>query len=337
MKANRNSSRNQIAAWTLFAMAMLLAQVSSGAQTYHFANGISATVHGADEINDALVLDKDGGRELVHPAVGSLVLDAAGRDWVPMDEYAVVGALESMTGFATHVDVDVFVLPAPPAEIGSSFARRGAIYLSPGTGVVPASTIAYVTTHEMGHVLTWAFLDGRQARWDEYLQVRGLDESNLSTDARHADRAREIIAEDIRFLFGGSLATRSGTIENHDLVTPDRVAGLDSLLAGYFRAEIAAPRFVAARAFPNPCNPLTTIEMALDSDSDVTSGSAVLRIYDIRGALISTVVGGHVANGSVSIQWHGTDDFGGAAASGRYLYQLQLGRNLGKGSVTLVR
>lgn len=337
MKANRHlgNPRNTILALVVALVAT--AGVSQAADTYRFANGINATVHGAAEIAAALQPNKDGQPVLVHPVVGTLPLEPAERKWYPFDERIVVAALEALGGFETDLDVEVFVLPAPPAEVGSSFARRGAIYLSPGFGEVAASTVAYITAHEMGHVMTWAFLDGRVERWNEYLDLRGLDESNTSPDAAHADRAREILAEDIRYLFGGPLATSSGSIENHDLVTPDRVEGLEELLAGYFEADVAAPGFASAQAYPNPCNPLTTIEMALESESGVYAGDAVLRVYDIRGALVRTVQGGHVANGRVSIQWNGADDFGGAAATGRYFYTLQAGDNLGRGSVTLIR
>ncbi len=242
-----------------------------------------------------------------------------------------------MQGFNTRMDVEVFLLPAPPAEINSSFARRGAIFLSPGSGEVPEVTVAYITTHEMGHVMTWAFLDDHPSRWDAYMDLRGLDASNLSPDAIHADRAREILAEDIRFLFGGSLATSSGSIENHDLITPDHVDGLDQLLAGFFQTDLVSQMDVVANAFPNPCNPLTTIEMTLDPRHPGAGDSAILRIFDIRGSLIRTLSNGHVANDRVAVQWNGSDESGSVVASGRYLYVFQAGPMVAKGSVTLIR
>ena len=335
--ANQGSSSTVFTVWMGIALFLLIAQVSPAAEKMNFDNGITATIHAADEISAGLILNKDGSRELIHPAAGSLTLLGSDAGWVPFDEVAVVNALSSMQGFQSRMDVEVFLLPAPPAEIGSSFARRGAIFLSPGTGPVPEVTIAYITTHEMGHVLTWAFLDDRPARWDAYLEIRGLDESNLSSDAIHADRAREILAEDIRFLFGGSLATRSGTIENHDLIEPDLVFGLSKLLAGYFEADFVGQLPVVSRAYPNPCNPLTTIEMALDSQYVDEGDSAVLRLYNIRGALVRTIAGGYVANGRVAIQWNGSDDSGRVVASGRYLYVIQAGPVVTKGSVTVVR
>ena len=64
---------------------------------------------------------------------------------------------------------------------------------------------------------------------------------------------------------------------------------------------------------------------------------AVLRLYDVRGALIRTISGGYQANDRVSIQWDGSDRSGTTAASGRYLYVMQLGGLVARGSVTLIR
>ena len=214
---------------------------------------------------------------------------------------------------------------------------RNAIYLAPGTGEVAASTVAYITTHEMGHVLTWAFMDGDSSRWNAYLELRGLDAVTNGPSAAHAERAREILAEDFRYLFGGNLATASGSIENHDLVLPDRVQGLKDLLAGFTAGRAPVARMIASRAFPNPCNPRTTVSMTLDAAATMNADRAVLRIFDIRGALVRTLTGGRLSNDQVSIQWNGDSDQGTAVASGRYLYVMSVGGLQATGSVTLVR
>ena len=248
----------------------------------------------------------------------------------------VASALESMSGFTTDVPVDVFVLPLPPRGVASSFARRGAIFLAPASGKVADQTVAYITVHEMGHVLTWACIDNQPGRWDTYLKLRGLDNDAYGPDQVHANQPREILAEDLRALFGGRLATLSASIENHDLVMPDRVDGLRDLLAGYLAGRDPLPGLVASSAWPNPCNPLTTIEMTLP-DGRGAQGGAVLRIHDLRGRLVRTLKGGTATGNRVAIQWRGDDETGGAAASGRYLYVMTAAGCTARGSVTLVR
>jgi hypothetical protein len=317
---------------------VVLGAVSGSASEVHrFSNGITATVYSPVELTDQWITVEKDGPYLTHPAAGSVELIDNSAVMVPFDQATVVAALEAMHGFTTEIDVSVFILPATPAAAGGSFARRNAIYLSPGTGVADPSTISYITAHEMGHVLTWAFIDDYPARWDAYLKLRQLDASSLSVDARHADRAREILAEDIRALFGGPLATAAGSIENHELVHPYRVEGLKSLLNNFFLGGEEQPRQMTSCAFPNPCNPRTSIEMDLPGGVDVPNGSGRLRIFDIRGALVQTLTGGDVANGRLVIQWDGTGRSGGVVSSGRYLYVLEVGQFASKGSVTLVR
>lgn len=289
-----------------------------------FANGITANVFSAEEIakNSNLV---------------DVELAAADRTYYPFDEQEVVHALDSMWGFQTDLEINVYILPTPSTLVSSSYASKNSIYLAPGIGVVDASTIAYITTHEMGHVLTWAFLDGDSARWNTYMKLRGLNHQDNGPSAHHADRAREILAEDFRFLFGGSLATASNSIENHDLVLPTHVFGLDTLLVEFVAERASAATLAGSRAYPNPCNPRTTVMLDLNSGGSVNAEAARLEIYDIRGALVKSITGGQLHNNRVEIQWNGDSDSGSSCASGRYLYVVQAGQLKATGSITLVR
>jgi len=300
-------------------------------------NGITANVHTPQEIEDLWMTQAKDGTVLVHPSGGLVELTSSGEGLYPFATSEVVAALEAMHGLSAPVEVEVFILPAVPRETLSSFARRGAIFLSPGTGTVDAQTIAYITTHEMGHVLTWAFVDGQPGRWDSYLDLRGLDASSLEFGVVHAERAREIMAEDIRYLFGGPLANSSHSIENARLVLPDRVEGLFDLLQGFFQGRDLGAGRLSSTAFPNPCNPLTTIELVIPEGASVQPGQAVLRIFDIRGAVVRTLRGGQMANDRLSVPWNGTDESGRVVASGRYLYVIEIEHFAARGSVTLVR
>lgn len=333
-----NKGFRQVIGITAAALLVVLWSVGAEAvEVYRFANGITASIHTSEEISDLWTTSDKTGTYLTHPAAGSVKLVDTAKSMHPFDKSEVAAALEAMHGFNTSVDVDVFILPCTPEVTGSSFARRGAIYLAPGTGPVDPSTLAYITTHEMGHVLTWAFLDDYPARWNSYLKMRGLGSAALDPTASHAERAREILAEDIRALFGGYLATVSGSIENHDLTVPQQVDGLRELLADYFKDAPEIQVQMTSRAFPNPCNPRTSIEMSLPAGAGTGDHDAVLRLYDIRGSLVKTVAGGLVSNNRLVIQWDGTGNAGQAVSSGKYLYVLELGQVVSQGAVTLVR
>lgn len=68
---------------------------------------------------------------------------------------------------------------------------------------------------------------------------------------------------------------------------------------------------------PNPFNPTTEIAFSLPD-----AGSATLRIVDVTGRLVQTLVDGDLAAGSHLYTWHGTNGQGDEVASGVYLYQL---------------
>jgi hypothetical protein len=69
---------------------------------------------------------------------------------------------------------------------------------------------------------------------------------------------------------------------------------------------------------PNPFNPSTTISY----DVPAGGGQVALRIYDISGKLVRTLVNGFEQSGTRTVNWNGTDDQGRTMASGVYYYQL---------------
>jgi len=260
-RQSKTSTLGQLALAVVFCFSVVGA--ADGAVVYHFANGIKATIHLPGDYEQVLKSSGDGEETVITTANGTVTLQKSSTTLFPFALEYVKRALADMHNLSTQVDVNVYILDAVPADAGGSFARQDGIYLAPGTGEVEESTVAYITTHEMGHVLTWAFMDNRAERWNSYLRLRGLDLRFNGPSAAHADRAREILAEDMRYLFGGALANKSRSIENHDLQLPDQVSGLKSLLSGFFMAMTRAGAVVTSSAFPNPCNPLTTVAMDL--------------------------------------------------------------------------
>jgi len=69
---------------------------------------------------------------------------------------------------------------------------------------------------------------------------------------------------------------------------------------------------------PNPFNPSTAIRYEI-----VESGRASLRIYDVSGALVRTLVDRSHDVGDYQASWDGRDQTGKAVASGVYFYRLE--------------
>ncbi len=320
----QNTNKTKKMAKMLVLVLTLTSSVVLASETTELDNGLTVTVYGADEIR-------------INSSVCDINLAAHEDRFVPFNNDKVMSALSDMHGFNIDLNVTVYLLPAPPASINSSYARGNTIYLAPGTGTIPASTQAYITTHEMGHVLCSSYMDNSKSRWSEYMELRGLNHDDNGPAAHHADRAREIVAEDFRFLFGGGLATSTGSIENHNMLLPNEVDGLKELLVEFLSEKVVSNvNMASAKAFPNPCNPRTTIKMELPAGS-AAAGNVRLSVFDVRGSLVKTINGGQINGNTVAVNWNGDNDQGMGVSSGRYLYLIQAGSVSARGAVSLVR
>jgi hypothetical protein len=81
-----------------------------------------------------------------------------------------------------------------------------------------------------------------------------------------------------------------------------------------------APRYELLPNYPNPFNPATTIRYRIGSRSRVA-----LRVYDVNGALVRTLVDESKEAGAYSLEWNGRDNRGNPASSGVYFYRLIAG------------
>ena len=89
-----------------------------------------------------------------------------------------------------------------------------------------------------------------------------------------------------------------------------------SVVTAVHERQTASPAaFVLSQNYPNPFNPTTTISFSVPSKSSVS-----LKVFDILGREVSTIVSGELEAGSYTRQWNAS-----AFASGVYFYRLQAG------------
>lgn len=94
----------------------------------------------------------------------------------------------------------------------------------------------------------------------------------------------------------------------------------------------AAPLTKLLRNYPNPFNPLTRISFRLERDAQVS-----LRVYDVHGRLVRTLVDDYLAAGPRVVEWDGNDDQGRPRASGTYYLRLQGGGTYLSRTVNLLK
>jgi len=86
------------------------------------------------------------------------------------------------------------------------------------------------------------------------------------------------------------------------------------------------------QVFPNPFNKVTNIKFSLENPSIVS-----LKIYNIHGELVKTLIDGLLQSGEHSIQWLGENDLSEMLNSGIYYYQLISGEQHATDKIVLIR
>ena len=84
--------------------------------------------------------------------------------------------------------------------------------------------------------------------------------------------------------------------------------------------------------YPNPFNPSTVISYSIPNVSYVS-----LKIYDMLGNEVKTLVSGEQQSGLHNIQWSGENNSGVKVSSGTYLYRLQAGDFIMTKKMTLLK
>lgn len=96
--------------------------------------------------------------------------------------------------------------------------------------------------------------------------------------------------------------------------------------------ENIASDFQLEQNYPNPFNPNTAIEYKIAESTPVT-----LKIYNIQGKEIATLVNSDHTPGNYSVNWNGQDRFGQPVASGTYIYQIKAGKHQASKKMVLMR
>ncbi len=99
------------------------------------------------------------------------------------------------------------------------------------------------------------------------------------------------------------------------------------ILTGVGDAETIPVAFEVSQNYPNPFNPSTSIKFALPERTHVT-----LRVYNLLGKEVATLVNGDFSAGRHDVQWNASD-----VASGVYMYRIQAGNFVETRKLTLIK
>lgn len=92
---------------------------------------------------------------------------------------------------------------------------------------------------------------------------------------------------------------------------------LNSVLSVSLDRSVIPTEYVLHQNYPNPFNPMTTISYTLPS-----AGSVSLKVYDLLGKEVATLINGYQQSGTYSVTFNAS-----TLASGVYFYRLEAGRH----------
>jgi hypothetical protein len=306
---------------------------AEGVRTVYLANGIEATIHSSGYLAEQM--DADGMLKLADGRYFDVITDIndpsvankGDGTFHPFVEEEVIRALEAISYPDLKLSFDIFILPYPRRNLLISSASNREIFLSPHVLEIPRNVTAYIVTHEVGHVFQFLNLPDRDAEgWSAYKQLRRItDTGRFSPSGPHAYRPREIFAEDFRVLFGSEAAKFDGLVENPELPSPTRVAGLEEFFASLEPATFEPKAIVALSNSPNPFNPYTEIHVELGDEFTPGFNRLSIRIYDVTGALVKDLYSGIPGTREVRLKWDGTSNNGDRVASAAYFARVRAG------------
>ena len=94
---------------------------------------------------------------------------------------------------------------------------------------------------------------------------------------------------------------------------------VDSVNAvGFCNAPYGPDDYLLYGCYPNPFNPVTSIRYEIRQTANIT-----LRVYDLRGHVVKTLIEAMQPAGSYTVTWNATDDYHRNVSAGVYLYRLQ--------------
>ncbi len=110
-----------------------------------------------------------------------------------------------------------------------------------------------------------------------------------------------------------------GTASYSDVISVDVLTEVDG--------DIVPTEFSLEQNFPNPFNPVTTFQFSIS-----TSQFTVLKVYDLIGLEVATLVNEQKPTGTYSVRWDAS-----GVASGVYLYKLRAGTFVQTKKLVLLR
>ena len=115
----------------------------------------------------------------------------------------------------------------------------------------------------------------------------------------------------------GSVITTRYRINGNDLKTGPSFTFANGNITGVEKDTEIPAEYSLSQNYPNPFNPSTVISYSLPTNSFVT-----LKVFDLLGREVKTLVNNDVFAGKHTVRWNGEDNSGKTVSAGVYVYRV---------------
>jgi len=136
---------------------------------------------------------------------------------------------------------------------------------------------------------------------------------------------------DLRYVIDPAKATAPVTSRARVLSNVLDYFGVSNNPLNTVDADLPVARF-GVESYPNPFNPSLTIKYTLKNP-----GSVVMKVYNVRGELVKTLLNDQVSVADGSVVWDGTNDQGSSVSSGVYFVETRSGGDVNVQKATMVK
>jgi hypothetical protein len=166
----------------------------------------------------------------------------------------------------------------------------------------------------------WNFLSGG-------IQVQNLDDVDVSTmlsEGPFSIPANGSVVVAFAVIGASSIAELQTNADNAQDFWNNPPSGIETPLSSVTEG------FELFQNYPNPFNPETNIGFRIPQRGSEGAGGSdfgftELKIYDLLGREVKTLLNQELLPGRYDVQWDGTNETGAAVSSGVYIYRLQTG------------
>lgn len=245
--------------------------------------------------------------------------DASGgtSGWLVTNSYSLSG----LTQGATYYWQVKSRLASPP-NTESNFSSVAQFTVAPGANpivVLPANPIVGSTITTNAATLSWVVPARSESALTYDLEIsknKDMASALLINNLEQPNYEVKNLELNSNYYWRVRSKTSDGAVSEYSYKGEFNTGSVTSV----GKDEELPSEFNLAQNFPNPFNPTTKISYTLPSNSFVS-----LKIYDMLGREVKTLLNQDMNAGVYSVDWNGVDNFGNKVASGTYIYRIVAG------------